>query len=68
MPFRHLDNSARTPLVSQGREKKLHRQTVRFPEELHNELVRVSEMDKRTVSDWIVVTIDQAGRARSRLT
>jgi len=41
---------------------------VRFPEELHNELVRVSEMDKRTVSDWIVVTIDQAGRARSRLT
>jgi len=54
--------------VSQGREKKLHRQTVRFPEELHNELVRVSEMDKRTVSDWIVVTIDQAGRARSRLT
>ena len=54
--------------MSQGRDKKLHRQTVRMPEELYSELVKIAEQDQRTVSDWIVVTVDRVVRETEPVT
>jgi predicted HicB family RNase H-like nuclease len=48
------DNSG----VTKGQEPRDYRLTTRIPTSLHKALVRAAKEDKRSVSDWIVVTLE----------
>jgi predicted HicB family RNase H-like nuclease len=44
--------------VTKGQEPRDYRLTTRIPTSLHKALVRAAKEDKRSVSDWIVVTLE----------
>ncbi len=43
--------------VTKGQEPRDYRLTIRIPTSLHDAIKRTSLEDKRSVSDWIVVTL-----------
>jgi predicted HicB family RNase H-like nuclease len=43
--------------VTKGQEPRDHRLTTRIPTSLHEAIQRAAAEDKRSVSDWIVVTL-----------
>lgn len=49
-----------TPGVTKGQEPRDYRLTIRIPTSLHQAIKRTSVEDKRSVSDWIVVTLQAA--------
>lgn len=50
--------------MSQGRELLTHRLTVRLPGRVFEAMKRVAEEDRRTVSNWIVKTLERAVAVR----
>ena len=49
-----------TPGVTKGQEPRDYRLTIRIPTSLHQAIKWTSVEDKRSVSDWIVVTLQAA--------
>lgn len=45
------------PDVTKGQEPRDYRLTIRIPTSLHQAIKRTSVEDQRSVSDWIVVTL-----------
>lgn len=43
--------------VTKGQEPRDYRLTIRIPTSLHSAIKRTAVEDKRSVSDWIVVTL-----------
>jgi hypothetical protein len=54
--------------VTKGLAPRDHRLTTRIPTSLHEALKRVAAEDKRTLSDWIVVTLEAVIAERERPT
>lgn len=62
------------PRVTKGQEPRDYRLTIRIPTSLHQAIKRTSVEDQRSVSDWIVVTLqaviaereERAKRAQER--
>jgi predicted HicB family RNase H-like nuclease len=52
--------------VTKGQEPRDHRLTTRIPSSLHEAIKRAAIEDKRSLSDWIVVTLQAVIADRER--
>jgi len=56
------------PEVTKGQEPRDYRLTIRIPTSLHQAIKQTAVEDKRSVSDWIVVTLQAVVAEREERT